>query len=82
VDEHELHAQRRKEIQVVSEIEEATIGHDVAAERNDENLSAERVDIRRDGLEPVDESILARQALAPCGWRARAFGFPVRAVVA
>ncbi len=64
MDEHELHTKRCKEIQVVRKIEEATIGHQIPAERDHENLAPKGVDIRSDGLEPVDEPILAREALA------------------
>ena len=54
------------------EIEEAPVGDDVAAKGDDEDLSPERMNVGSYGLEPVDETILARQSLAPRGLRARA----------
>jgi hypothetical protein len=65
VHEHELHAERGEQVEVVREIVEAPVAREVAAERDDEDLAAESVDVRRDRLEPVDEAVLAGQALAP-----------------
>ena len=60
---HESHAQRREKIQIVCEIEETAIRNQIAAERDDERLATEGVYVGRDRLEPVDEAILAGQAL-------------------
>jgi hypothetical protein len=65
VDEHELHAERGEEVQVVRKVVEAPVGREIAAERDDEDLAAKSVDVRRDRLEPVDEAVLAGQALTP-----------------
>jgi hypothetical protein len=75
VDEHELHSERGEQVQVVGEIVEAAVRNEVAAERDDEDLAAESVDVRRDGLEPVDETILTRQPLAPRRRAAAGSGF-------
>jgi hypothetical protein len=64
MDQHETHAQRREKVQVVGEIEKAAIADDVAAEADDENLAPERMNVRRDGLKPVDEPVLRGQSLA------------------
>jgi hypothetical protein len=77
VNEHEVHAERREEVEVVREIEEAAVGDEIAAERDHENLAAECMDVRGDRLEPVDEAILARKALATR--RLRRFSVAVRA---
>jgi hypothetical protein len=42
------------------EVQEAAVCDYFSAESDDEYLAAKRVDVRRDRLEPVDESILAR----------------------
>jgi hypothetical protein len=63
VDEHELHAERGEQVQVVRQIVEASVGDEVAAESDDEDLPAKSVDVRGDRLEPVDEAILARKPL-------------------
>jgi hypothetical protein len=70
VDEHKLHTQRREQIQVVREIEEAPIGDEIAAECNDKDLSTKSMDVGSDRLEPVDEPVLARKPLPPQGLRA------------
>ena len=62
VHQHEPHAKRGKQVQVLGEVEEAAVRDDVAAERDDERLAAERVDVRRDRLEPVYEAVLWPQA--------------------
>ena len=53
---HQPHAQRGQQIQVVSERDELAIGHHLAAECHHEGPAAERVDVRRRGAEPVDEA--------------------------
>jgi hypothetical protein len=63
VHQDELHAERGEEVQVVGEIVEAAVGREVTAESDDENLAAERMNIRSDRLKPVDEPVLARKAL-------------------
>ena len=65
VHQHELHPERCEQVQVMSEIEESPIGDEVAAESNDENLAAERMDVGGDRLEPVDEAILGGETLTP-----------------
>ncbi len=65
VDENEVNAECREQIQVGREIEEAVFGDEIAAERDHERLAAKRMDIGCNRLEPVDEAILARQTLAP-----------------
>jgi hypothetical protein len=65
VHEDELHAQRCEKVEIVREVEESPVGDDVAAERDYENLPPKRVYVRSHRLEPVDETILARQPLAP-----------------
>jgi hypothetical protein len=57
---HQLHAQGREQIQIVREIVEPSVGNEVAAESDDEYLSSESMDVRRDRLKPVDEAVLAR----------------------
>jgi hypothetical protein len=64
MDQHQAHAQRREEIQVVGEIDKAAIGDYLAAEPDDKNLAAEGMDVGRDGLKPVDEPVLGGQSLA------------------
>jgi hypothetical protein len=76
VHEHELHAERGEQVQVVGEIEEPPVGDQIAAECDDKDLAAECVDVRRDRLEPVDEPILAGKALP-----ARRLGAFRRAVI-
>jgi hypothetical protein len=65
VDQHELHAQRRQQVEIVGEIEEAAVRGEIAAKSDDEDLAAERMDVRSDRLEPVDEAVLGRKPLAP-----------------
>ena len=65
VHEDELNAERREQIEVVGEIEEAAVGHEIAAKGDHEDLAPERVDLRSDRLEPVDETVLAGKPLAP-----------------
>jgi hypothetical protein len=69
VHEHEVHAERGEQVQIVREVEEAAVRYHVTAKRNDEDLAAERVDIGGDRLEPVDKSILARKSLTTNGLR-------------
>ena len=59
---HQLDAQRRQQVQVMRQMEKPPVGNHFAAEGNDKNLAAESVNIRCDRLEPVDESILGREA--------------------
>jgi hypothetical protein len=65
VNQYEVHAQRGEKIQVMSQVEEAAVRNEVTAEGDDENLAAKRVDVGSDGLEPVDEPVLAGETLAP-----------------
>ena len=44
------------------QMEKPPVGNHFATEGNDKDLAAERVNIRCDRLEPVDESILGREA--------------------
>jgi hypothetical protein len=64
VHEHELHAESGEQVQIVREVEETAVGDQVAAEGDDENLSAESVYVGGDRLEPVDEAVLAGKPLA------------------
>ena len=64
VHQHQPHAESGEQVQVVREVEEAAVGHHLAAERDDESLAAEGVDIGRDRLEPVDEAVLRSTAAA------------------
>jgi hypothetical protein len=65
VNEHELHAERGEQIQVVREIEEPAIRDEIAAEGDDKDFPAEGVDVWSDRLEPVDEAVLTGEALTP-----------------
>lgn len=65
VNENELHAERGEQVQVVGKVEEAAIGNEIAAERDDESLPAERMNIWRYRLEPVDETVLTGESLTP-----------------
>ena len=60
---YQVNAEGGEQIEVVREIEEATIGHEIAAKSDNENLAAKSVDIRRDRLKPVDETVLTGQTL-------------------
>jgi hypothetical protein len=83
VHEHELYAQGCEKVQVVREIVEPSVGDEIAAKRDDEDLAAERVDVRGDRLEPVDEAVLAGEALAPRRLRSiGARGFRVLLILA
>lgn len=44
------------------------VGDQIPAERDDENLAAERVDVRRDRLKPVNEAVLTGKPWA-ARWR-------------
>jgi hypothetical protein len=76
VHEHQLHAERGEQVEIVREVEEAAVGDQIPAESDDEDLAPKRVDIRRDRLEPVDEPVLAGKALP-----ARRLGTFRRAVI-
>jgi hypothetical protein len=71
---HQSHTQRGEEIQVDGEIGEASVVHQLAAERNDKRLAAKGMNIRRRRLEPVDEPVLRREAQAPSRRRIVRFG--------
>jgi len=82
VHQHQPYAQRRKQVEIVRESQEAAVGDDLAAESDDEGLAAKSVDVGRDRLEPVDEPVLsgkprsrrnARRGL--CGRRRCSSGF-------
>ena len=66
-----LRAERGEQVQVVGEVEEPAISHDIATERDNEGIAAEGVDIGRDRLKPVDETVLARKPLPPRHLRRR-----------
>jgi hypothetical protein len=61
--EHELHAQRSEQVEIVRQIEEAPVSDQIPAERDDKDLAAESMNVRSDRLEPVDEAILTREPL-------------------
>jgi hypothetical protein len=71
VNEHELDAQRGKQVQIVREVDEAAVGDEITAERDDEGLAAKGVDVGSNRLKPVDEAILARKPLPARRGRAR-----------
>ncbi len=54
---HQPDAQRGKQVEVMRQLDELAIRHHLAAERDNEGLAAESVDIGRDGTEPVNEII-------------------------
>jgi hypothetical protein len=72
VHQHQPHAQRSEQIQIDRKLDEAAVVDELAAERDDEGPAAERVNIGRDRLEPVDEAVLAGQPRA--ARRRRCFG--------
>ena len=52
---HQPHAEAGEQIEVVRQRDELAVGHDLAAEGDDERAPTEGVDVRRRGAEPVDE---------------------------
>ena len=69
MNQHQAHAERGEQVQVVRQVEEAPIADQIAAEGDDEGLAAKSVDIGRDRLKPVDEAVLTRQTLPGYGMR-------------
>jgi hypothetical protein len=57
----EPYAEGGEQIEIDCKLHEASIGHEIATEGDDEGLAAKRMYIRRRGLEPVDEPVLCRQ---------------------
>ena len=55
VDDDEVHAEAVQQVEVVDDAEERVVGDDLAAERDDEGLAAERVDVGRRRADPLDE---------------------------
>ena len=56
----EPYAERGEQIEINGEFDEAAVDHQFAAERDDEGLAAECVNIGRYRLKPVDEAVLRR----------------------
>jgi hypothetical protein len=69
VHQHQPHAQRREQVEIVRESQEAAVGNDLAAESDDEGLAAKSVDVGRDRLEPVDEPVLRGKPRSLCSAR-------------
>ena len=76
--EHELHAERGEQIEIVREIEEAAVRNDISAKRDDERLAAKSMYVGRYRLEPVDEPVLARKPLTPNALRVCTAGVAAR----
>ena len=55
VHDDEPDAEAVQQVEVVDDAEERLVGDDFAAERDDERLAAERVDVRRRRADPVHE---------------------------
>lgn len=66
--EHELYAECCKQVKIMRQVVKTPVGDEVPAERNHENLAAERVYVRRDRLEPVNEAVLTGKPWA-ARWR-------------
>ena len=49
------HAQTVQQVDVVRQLHEAPVRHQLSAKRNDEGLAAKTVNVRRGGAEPVNE---------------------------
>ena len=54
-DDDQPDAEAVQQVEVVDDAEERVVGDDLAAERDDERLAAERVDVRRRRADPVHE---------------------------
>jgi hypothetical protein len=59
-----LHPQCREQIEIVSQIEEAPVRDEITAKGDDKNLAPKSIDIGRNRLEPVNETVLTRKTLA------------------
>ena len=61
VHDDEVHAEAVQQVEVVDDAEKRVVGDDFAAERDDERLAAERVDVRRRRADPLDERARGRR---------------------
>jgi len=61
MDQCEPYAEGGEQIEIDCKLHEASIGHEVATEGDDEGLAAKTVNIGGNRLEPVDEAVLRRK---------------------